>query len=69
MDLLKGMGASLEPIPVEGATGYLNTNFAGKGPAALEALHRLDFVFLHVEAPDEASHQGNVAKRSRPSRP
>lgn len=65
VDLIKGMGvyAGFTPIPVEGATGYLNTNFRGKALAALEALRSLDFVLLHVEAPDEASHQGNVAEK------
>lgn len=61
VDLLRGMGiyAGFEPIYVEGATGYLNTNYRGKAEAALQALTRLDFVFLHVEAPDEAGHAGN----------
>jgi 2,3-bisphosphoglycerate-independent phosphoglycerate mutase len=65
VDLIKGMGiyAGFKPIPVEGATGYLNTNFRGKALAALEALRSLDFVMLHVEAPDEASHQGNIAEK------
>jgi 2,3-bisphosphoglycerate-independent phosphoglycerate mutase len=61
VDLLRGIGiyAGFEPIYVEGATGYLNTNYRGKAEAALQALNRLDFVFLHVEAPDEAGHGGN----------
>jgi 2,3-bisphosphoglycerate-independent phosphoglycerate mutase len=61
VDLLRGIGiyAGFEPIYVEGATGYLNTNYRGKAEAALQALTRLDFVFLHVEAPDEAGHAGN----------
>ena len=65
VDLLKGMGigAGLEPIGVEGATGYLDTNYAGKGQEAIKALDRLGFVFVHVEAPDEASHQGNVREK------
>jgi 2,3-bisphosphoglycerate-independent phosphoglycerate mutase len=65
VDLIKGMGiyAGFKPIPVEGATGYLNTNFRGKALAALEALRSLDFVMVHVEAPDEASHQGNIAEK------
>jgi 2,3-bisphosphoglycerate-independent phosphoglycerate mutase len=45
---------------VEGATGYLDTNYEGKARRALESLDRLDFMFVHVEAPDEASHSGNV---------
>ncbi|MCA1961312.1 MAG: cofactor-independent phosphoglycerate mutase [Desulfomonile sp.] len=60
VDLMKGIGkcAGLEPIEVPGATGYLDTNYAGKVHAALESLRRKDFVYLHVEAPDEASHSG-----------
>lgn len=62
VDLVNGIGrcAGLEVIPVEGATGYLDTNYAGKVSAALSALDRVDFVYLHVEAPDEASHEGKV---------
>ncbi|HEX7511101.1 MAG TPA: hypothetical protein VF335_07370, partial [Chitinivibrionales bacterium] len=46
-----------------GATGYLGTNYAGKVAAAAEALAREDFVFLHVEAPDETSHEGSLHKK------
>jgi 2,3-bisphosphoglycerate-independent phosphoglycerate mutase len=62
VDLLKGIGiyAGLEPIPVVGATGYLNTNFRGKAEETIKALRRLDFMFVHVEAPDEASHNGSL---------
>ena len=62
VDLIKGIGkcAGLEAIEVPGATGYLDTNYAGKVSAALEALRSQDFVFLHVEAPDEASHSGQL---------
>jgi 2,3-bisphosphoglycerate-independent phosphoglycerate mutase len=62
VDLLKGIGicAGLEAVSVPGATGYLDTNYAGKVAAALEALQEHDFVYLHVEAPDEASHEGNL---------
>jgi 2,3-bisphosphoglycerate-independent phosphoglycerate mutase len=65
VDLLRGMGiyAGFEPIYVKGATGYLNTNYRGKAEAALEALARMDFVFLHVEAPDEAGHAGNTKEK------
>jgi 2,3-bisphosphoglycerate-independent phosphoglycerate mutase len=65
VDLLRGMGiyAGFEPIYVKGATGYLNTNYRGKAEAALQALTRLDFVFLHVEAPDEAGHAGNCKEK------
>jgi len=67
VDLLKGIGAyaGFEPINVEGATGYLDTNYRGKGEAACEAIRRKDFVFLHVEAPDEASHSGNWREKIR----
>ncbi|MBW2028205.1 MAG: cofactor-independent phosphoglycerate mutase [Deltaproteobacteria bacterium] len=62
VDLLHGIGvyAGFEPVPVEGATGYLDTNYGGKALEALKALERLDFIFLHVEAPDEASHNGSL---------
>jgi 2,3-bisphosphoglycerate-independent phosphoglycerate mutase len=65
VDLLRGLGiyAGFEPIYVKGATGYLNTNYRGKAEAALQALTRLDFVFLHVEAPDEAGHAGNSKEK------
>ncbi len=62
VDLLKGIGvyAGLRTIEVEGATGYLDTNYAGKAEEALKALDDLDFMFVHVEAPDEAGHEGNI---------
>jgi len=62
VDLLKGIGVygGLEIIEVDGATGYLDTNYAGKARAALDSLQDNDFVFVHVEAPDEAGHQGNL---------
>ena len=62
VDLMKGIGlsAGLEVINVPGATGYIDTNYKGKAEAALEALERLDFVYVHVEAPDEASNSGNL---------
>lgn len=67
VDLLKGMGvcAGLEIINVEGATGYLDTNYEGKANAALESLRDKDFVLVHVEAPDEAGHQGLVREKVR----
>jgi 2,3-bisphosphoglycerate-independent phosphoglycerate mutase len=60
VDLIKGIGicAGLDVIPVEGATGYIDTNYLGKAQAALAALETHDFVYVHVEAPDEASHSG-----------
>lgn len=65
VDLLKGLGiyAGLKPIHVPGATGYLDTNYAGKVNAALEALQEMDFAFVHVEAPDEAGHEGSLTKK------
>jgi 2,3-bisphosphoglycerate-independent phosphoglycerate mutase len=65
VDLHKGLAiyAGLEPISVPGATGWLDTNYAGKVEYALKALQSKDFVFLHVEAPDEAGHQGDVTAK------
>ncbi len=62
VDLLKGIGkyAGLDIINVPGATGYLDTNFSGKAAYALRSLKCHDFVFVHVEAPDEAGHMGNI---------
>lgn len=62
VDLIKGIGiyAGLESIEVEGATGLYDTNYEGKAQAAIDALKTNDFVFLHVEASDEAGHEGNV---------
>jgi len=65
VDLLKGIArlAGLEAPDVPGATGYLDTNYASKVAASLAALTRGDFVYLHVEAPDEAGHSGKVADK------
>ena len=62
VDLIRGIGvyAGLKVIHVEGATGLYDTNYEGKAAAALEALKTDDFVYLHVEASDEAGHEGNV---------
>ncbi len=62
VDLIRGIGkyAGLDPILVPGATGFLDTNYAGKVAAALEALKQKDLVFVHVEAPDEAGHSGEL---------
>lgn len=67
VDLLKGIGiyAGLDVIEVPGATGYLDTNYEGKANAAIEALKTRDLVFVHVEAPDEAGHEGNIDKKLR----
>lgn len=63
VDLIKGIGiyAGLESVSVDGATGLYNTNYEGKAAAAIEELKKKDFVFLHLEASDEASHEGDVA--------
>lgn len=62
VDLIRGIGryAGLVPVDVEGATGMADTNYEGKCEAALEALRANDFVFLHVEATDEAGHDGDL---------
>ncbi len=67
VDLLKGIGVccGLEIINVKGATGYLDTNYEGKALAALKALKHKDFVLVHVEAPDEAGHQGKMKDKIR----
>lgn len=62
VDLIKGIGKiiGLDVINVEGATGYYDTNYTGKAQAALDALKKKDFVFVHVEATDEAGHNGDL---------
>ena len=67
VDLVRGLArlAGLEPIVVPGATGLIDTNYAGKVQAALGVLTRHDFVFVHVEAPDECGHAGDVQKKTR----
>ncbi len=67
VDLLKGIGtyAGLEVIDVRGATGNIDTNYEGKVKAALDALVQKDFVYLHIEAPDEAGHEGNLEQKIR----
>jgi len=62
VDLLKGLAiyAGMDVIEVPGATGYLDTNYAGKADYAVKALEDHDFVYVHVEAPDEAGHAGDV---------
>lgn len=67
VDLLKGIavGASMRNLTVEGANGGLNTNYEGKAQAAIDALTKegCDFVYVHLEAPDEMGHQGSVEKK------
>ena len=62
VDLINGIAvyAGLDVIKVPGATGLYNTNYEGKAQACLDALNNHDFVYLHVEAPDEAGHEGDV---------
>jgi 2,3-bisphosphoglycerate-independent phosphoglycerate mutase len=62
VDLLKGLGvyAGLKVIDVPGATGYLDTNYKGKAEAAIQALRSGNFVYIHVEAADEAAHIGDI---------
>jgi 2,3-bisphosphoglycerate-independent phosphoglycerate mutase len=65
VDLLKGIGlsAGLESLAVKGLTGYLDTNYRGKVEKALDFLIENDLVFVHVEAPDETSHEGSLEKK------
>ena len=67
VDLLKGIavGAGMQVVNVEGATGSLDTNYSGKAQAAVDTLLKdgNDFVYIHVEAPDEMGHQGNAAHK------
>ena len=67
VDLMRGLGinAGFEILQVPGITGYLDTNYVGKAEAALKALKKVDIVYIHVEAPDEAGHSGNVADKIR----
>jgi 2,3-bisphosphoglycerate-independent phosphoglycerate mutase len=64
VDLIKGIGlcAGLEAVDVPGATGTIHTNFTGKAEATIDQFEKgMDFVYLHLEAPDECSHQGDLA--------
>jgi len=65
VDLVKGLGvyAGLEVIKVPGATGFLDTDYGAKAAYALKALRERDLVYIHVEAPDEASHMGDTAAK------
>lgn len=65
VDLVCGLGrlAGLDPVEVPGMTGFLDTNYRGKGEAAVRVLGEDDFVYVHVEAPDEASHMGDAAEK------
>jgi len=65
VDLIKGLGKiiGLDVINVPGATGYYDTDYEGKARAALKSLETKDFVFVHVEAPDEAGHNGDLKEK------
>ena len=67
VDLLKGIavGTSMKVITVDGANGGLDTNYEGKANAALDVLTKdgYDFVYVHLEGPDEMGHQGSVEKK------
>lgn len=65
VDLVKGLGkyAGLKVVEVPGATGWLDTDYAAKGRYALKELESVDFIYVHVEAPDEASHSGDTAAK------
>lgn len=65
VDLIKGIGrmAGLKVYDVPGATGYVDTNYLGKGQYAVAALSEYDFVWVHVEAPDEAGHESDIDKK------
>ncbi|MDE6001963.1 MAG: phosphoglycerate mutase, partial [Prevotella sp.] len=67
VDLIQGIGryAGLRIIKVPGATGLANTNYEGKAQAAIDALQHDDFVFVHVEATDEAGHDGDIDLKLR----
>jgi 2,3-bisphosphoglycerate-independent phosphoglycerate mutase len=67
VDILRGLGlmAGMELIDVPGATGYIDTNYAGKGQAAVRALGDFDLIVVHVEAPDEAGHLGDAREKIR----
>jgi len=68
VDLVKGIGflAGMDVIEVEGVTGNINTNFDGKAKAALDALKGgADYVYIHLEAPDECGHQGQPEEKAR----
>jgi len=67
VDLVRGLAelCGLEVIPVAGATGWVDTNYAGKAQAAIDCLRRSDFVYVHVEAPDECGHKGMAEEKVR----
>ena len=67
VDLIHGLArfAGMDSIHVEGATGLYDTNYKGKAEAAIKALDKYEYVYLHIEAPDEAGHEGDVKLKIR----
>lgn len=67
VDLVRGLSKLIgfDLIDVPGATGFVDTNYQGKGAAAIEALDKYDLVFVHIEAPDEAGHSGNAELKKK----
>lgn len=67
VDLLKGIarGCEMDVLKVPGATGWYDTNYAGKASCALKSLRSKDLLFIHIEAPDEAGHEGNIRQKIR----
>jgi 2,3-bisphosphoglycerate-independent phosphoglycerate mutase len=67
VDLVRGLAKLIgfDLIEVPGATGFIDTNFKGKGEAAIKALDEYDLVFVHIEAPDEAGHNGNAELKKK----
>jgi len=67
VDLVRGLAKLIgfDLINVPGATGFVDTNYQGKGSAAVEAMEKYDIVFVHVEAPDEAGHNGNAEMKKK----
>jgi 2,3-bisphosphoglycerate-independent phosphoglycerate mutase len=67
VDLVRGLAKLIgfDLIDVPGATGFIDTNYQGKASAAIEALEKYDIVFIHIEAPDEASHTGNIEMKKK----
>jgi 2,3-bisphosphoglycerate-independent phosphoglycerate mutase len=67
VDLTRGIGINIgfEILNVPGITGYLDTNYLGKAEESLKALEKVDFVYIHVESPDEAGHSGNYEDKIR----
>jgi 2,3-bisphosphoglycerate-independent phosphoglycerate mutase len=67
VDLVRGLAMLIgfDLISVPGATGFVDTNYQGKASAAIEALTKYDLVFIHIEAPDEAGHNGNIELKKK----